>query len=184
VVTHHSTNWAITSLTSEIRRDLVRSSMYGRSWFRKILFCTYSWHKKLSSWLHHLFIALNTLVARINSFNQCLHADLPLVFMSMSICNRSNSSQINHFYIIYLQCTNKDLFLGVLNYTRSKSVIKYSNVNHLRVIQKCGHVTINVCLEWLFEKYKISLIAHLNVWTSNYYWIIIESFLIKIIWFN
>ena len=32
VVTHHSTNWAITSLSSEIRRDPELSSMYGRSW--------------------------------------------------------------------------------------------------------------------------------------------------------
>ncbi len=32
VVTHQSTNWAITSLTSEIERDPVCSGMYGRSW--------------------------------------------------------------------------------------------------------------------------------------------------------
>ena len=31
VVTHHSTDGAITSLTSEIRRDPVHSGMYGRS---------------------------------------------------------------------------------------------------------------------------------------------------------
>ena len=32
VVPHHSTDWAITSLTSEIRRVPVCSSVYGRSW--------------------------------------------------------------------------------------------------------------------------------------------------------
>ena len=33
VVPHHSTDWAITSLTSEIRRDPVLSGVYGRSYF-------------------------------------------------------------------------------------------------------------------------------------------------------
>ena len=32
VVPHHSTDCAITSLTSEIRRDPVLSGVYGRSW--------------------------------------------------------------------------------------------------------------------------------------------------------
>ena len=32
VVPHHSTDWAITSLTSEIRRDPVCSGVYGRNW--------------------------------------------------------------------------------------------------------------------------------------------------------
>jgi hypothetical protein len=31
VVPHHSTDWAITSLTSQIGRDAVLSSVYGRS---------------------------------------------------------------------------------------------------------------------------------------------------------
>ena len=33
VVPHHSTDWAITSLTSQIGRDAVLSSVYGRSWY-------------------------------------------------------------------------------------------------------------------------------------------------------
>ena len=32
VVPHHSTDWAITSLTSQIGRDAVLSSVYGRSY--------------------------------------------------------------------------------------------------------------------------------------------------------
>ena len=36
VISHHSTDDAITSLTSEIERDPVLSSMYGRSWKRRI----------------------------------------------------------------------------------------------------------------------------------------------------
>ena len=36
VVPHHSTDWAITSLTSEIRRDPVCSSVYGRNWKERI----------------------------------------------------------------------------------------------------------------------------------------------------
>lgn len=32
VVPHHSTDWAITSLASEIERDPAFSSVYGRNW--------------------------------------------------------------------------------------------------------------------------------------------------------
>ena len=87
VVTHHSTNWAITSLTSEIRRDLVGSSMYGRSWDKKIAFSPYSWHKLHSSWLHHSLIMLNSLLLEINWKNQSLHGDLHVCLLIIRSCD-------------------------------------------------------------------------------------------------
>ena len=71
VVPHHSTDCAITSLTSEIRRDPVLSGVYGRSYLQLLA----KFEKEYILHLHVVFVALSQM--RACAFDSWLPATIP-----------------------------------------------------------------------------------------------------------
>jgi hypothetical protein len=69
VVPHHSTDWAITSLTSQIGRDAVLSSVYGRSYPQNSTIVFISKFRVCSN--NYLFPRL-----KIQTLNSCQNAEV------------------------------------------------------------------------------------------------------------